>query len=41
MSDCYQAGTIGAAGDDYFGVEGFSAEQAQEEPWNPELNLNL
>jgi len=41
MSDCDQAGTVGAARDDYFGAEGFPADQAQEEPWNPESNLNL
>ena len=41
MSDCDQAGTVGVEGDGYFEAESFSADQAQEEPWNPELNLNL
>ena len=41
MPDCDQAGTVGVEGDGYFGDEGFPADQTQEEPWNPELNLNL
>ena len=41
MLGCDQAGTVGVEGDGYFGTEGYPVDQAQEEPWNPELNLNL
>ncbi len=41
MPDCDQTGIVGVEGDSYFGVEGFPADQAQEEPWNLELSLNL
>ena len=41
MPDCDQAGTVGAEGDDYFGAEGFPVEQAREEHWDQDLNLNL
>ena len=41
MPDYDQAGIVGVEGDGYFGAEGFPADQAQEEPWNLELSLNL
>ena len=41
MSDCDQAGTVGVKGEGYFRIEHYPVDQAQEEPWNPELNINL
>jgi hypothetical protein len=41
MPDCDQAGTVDVEGDGYFKAEGYPVDQTQEEPWIPELNLNL
>jgi hypothetical protein len=41
MPDCDQTGGVGVEGDAYFGTEGFQADQAQEEHWDQDLNLNL
>ena len=41
MPDCDQESTVGVEGDGYFGAEGFPADQAQEDPWKPELNIDL
>jgi hypothetical protein len=41
MLDCDQTGGVGVEGDAYFGTEGFPVDQAQEEHWGQDLNLNL